>query len=165
MLDAETPYRPPNEEHRSSAASPRRHTPAGFAIAAFVGLPMFGGMLGFFGYIIASLVIETRIVPTEPSLSYGQTAMFISLPLCTVIAASTGFALAFAVVRSYGMSIVLLLLICACGTGVTYGMWNDSTIQYGSDPSDAVLFYPPLGFAASACLVAILVGIVGITRR
>ena len=120
-------------------------------------------MIGFFGYLAASLILETRIVPTEPSLSYGQMAMLIPLPICTIIGVS-GFATPLAAVRWHLTSITLLLLVWFWAFGTINTMWNDQIAVYGSDPSEAVLFYPPLAFANSALVAAVIVAIVAVVR-
>jgi hypothetical protein len=58
---------------------------------------MIGGIVGFIGYLFASTILDNREVTTEPSLSYGQQAALISLPMCTLISAATGLGIAFAI--------------------------------------------------------------------
>ena len=114
--------------------------------AAFVVLPILGGFAGFIGYIAAAIAIESRIErwPTESVLSYGQTAAFLSLPLCTLLLASTGFSVALTFTRSLRTCIGVLVLVCAFGSGITCLFWSSQVGQYGRDPSEYVLFLPPL---------------------
>jgi hypothetical protein len=103
---------------------------------------MIGGIAGFVGYIFASITLEDRDTATEPILSYGQQAGLISLPMCTLICAATGFGVAFTIGRKYVTSVLLLLAVAFSGWAINNSLWNDKIKKYGPDPSEAVLYYP-----------------------
>ena len=104
------PYRPPDnlalEIDQSIPAVSRFSAIAPFA---FVVLPILFGLAGFAGYIVLAITLETRPTKNEPVLSHGQQAFLISLPICTLIAASAGGALACVFVRQRVLSVILLL--------------------------------------------------------
>ena len=158
------PYRPSDaiaDDKRPQAS--RRSGLA--ATAAFVLLPILFGITGFAGYIALAISLERQPSQNEPVLSHGQQAALISLPICTIIAASAGFALAFAFVRQLVTSIVLLSMTSLLGWLVTRSIWNAQIAQYGRDASEAVLYYPPSGYAAGTACLAILLALFVILRR
>jgi hypothetical protein len=165
MADVE-PYQPPSDiaigidpsvttASRSTASAP----------FLFVVLPMLFGMAGFAGYIALAITLERQPAENEPVLSHGQQAILISLPICTMIAASTGFALAFAFVRKRALSISLLFVIALLGWLVTRSLWNAQIAQYGRDASEVVLYYPPAGYAAATMFLGFLTLLTSIVRR
>lgn len=123
----------------------------------FLGFPIFGGMAGFAGYFLAATFLDNRDTTTEPILSYGQQAVLVSLPLCTLTSAVIGLGLAFAMARKYVMSISLLLAVSLCSWAINNSYWNDQIKRYGPDPSEAVLYYPPLACSGIAILIAAIV--------
>jgi len=148
MNEIQTPYKPPD------STNPGRARSVANAMIVFVLLPMVGGAFGFFGYLCLAVYFESRIIPTKPSLSYGQ-----SLPLCTLIGATIGFASAFAVVRFHTTAVSLLLLTGLVGFGITNSMLKSQRAEYGYDPSEAVLFYPL--FICSGVAIALAAMIAG----
>jgi hypothetical protein len=163
MVDTESPYRPPAAPEIGSAdCIPGKGS--GFAVAGFVALPFIGGFIGFAGYIAAASILEAHDDWSGPRLSYGQQAGLISLPICTMIGAAIGLGFAFAIVRRYMVSIALLLLVSLCGWCIVNVMWNDQIARYGRDPSEVVLYYPPMAFSMLALAAAFIVGLVAAVR-
>ena len=118
---------------------------------------MFGGVAGFTGYLFAAFILENRVTSGEPILSYGQHAGLISLPMCTLISAAIGLGLAFSIIRQYATSILILLLVSLSGWAINNSLWNDQIRTYGPDPSEAVLYYPPLACSGIALFIAAVV--------
>jgi len=137
--------------------SPYRSSRSPLATLAFFGLPMIGGIAGFVGYIFATTILENRDTTTDPVLSYGQQAGLISLPMCTLISAATGLGVAFTIARQYVTSVLLLLVVSLCGWATNNSLWNDQIKRYGPDPSEAVLYYPPLVCSGIALFTAVIV--------
>ncbi|WP_068141286.1 hypothetical protein [Roseimaritima ulvae] len=131
----------------------------------FVVLPILFGLTGFAGYIALVIAIERQLAENEPVLSYGQQAFLISLPICTMIAASTGYALAFFFARQRTLSIILLFVIALVSWLITWSFWNSQIAQYGRDASEVVLYYPPTGYAAAAACLGLLLSIALTVRR
>ena len=107
-------------------------------------------------------------MPVEPhgmKLSYGQAAALISLPVCAVLGSAIGFAFAFVYIRRYRIAAVLLMLVAILGAAVIVPMWNQQVARYGSDPSEVVLFYPPLALCGLAAMASIGVAAIGLARR
>ncbi|MGB7346320.1 MAG: hypothetical protein WBD20_19030 [Pirellulaceae bacterium] len=160
------PYQPPG----SLAFEFDQPAPAVSRFAAnapflFVMLPMLFGLAGFAGYIALAITLERQPAENEPVLSHGQRAFFISLPICTMIAAATGGALAFAFVRQRALSIILLFVIALVGWLITRSLWDAQIAQYGHDASEVVLYYPPAGYAAATACLALLLSISMLARR
>ena len=164
MVDTESPYRSPVTPEVGSAGN-RPPGSSGFAVAGFVVFPLLGGFVGFVGYIAAALILEMRNGPTGPTLSYGQQAGLISLPICTMIGVAIGLGVALSLIRRYVVSIALLLLVSLCGSGIVNLMSNDQIARYGRDPSEVVLYWPPLAFSVLALVAAVAVGLVAFVRR
>jgi len=156
-VDLKQPAGPPAMEIDQSASTASR-----FAATApywLVVLPIVFGLAGFAGYIILAITLERQPEENEPVLSHGQQAILISLPICTMIAASTGFALAFSFVRQRALSIILLFVIALVGWLITRSLWNAQVAQYGHDASEVVLYYPPAAYAAATVCLALLLSI------
>ncbi|WP_231598552.1 hypothetical protein [Crateriforma conspicua] len=164
MADVD-PYQPPCSV--KTAIDPTPPNVSRFPAIApflFVMLPMLFGVAGFAGYIVLAITLERQPAENEPVLSHGQQAMLISLPICTMIAASTGLALAFAFARQHALSIILLFAISLLGWLVTRSLWNAQIAQYGHDASEVVLYYPPAGYAAATACLAVLFSVFVILR-
>ena len=131
----------------------------------FVVLPILFGIVGFAGYIALAITLERQPTENETVLSQGQQGIFVSLPICTMIAASTGFALAFAFVRKRALSISLLFVIALMGWLVTLTLWNAQIAQYGRDASEVVLYFPPAGYAAASMCLGFLILLASTVRR
>ena len=165
MADVD-PYQPPGSvtiENDPSPPSVSRF--AAIAAILFVVLPILFGVAGFVGYIALAISLERQPAENETVLSHGQQAMLISLPICTMIAASAGFALAFAFVRQRALSIILLFATSLLGWLVTRSLWNSQIAQYGRDASETVLYYPPAGYAAAAMCLGLLLLLISTVRR
>jgi hypothetical protein len=134
------------------------------AIAHFPILGVGGASLGFVGCMVASLVLEAGLKPAGPTLSYGQQWGLIVLPLCTLIGAAIGLGVAFALVERPVISLVLLLVVSIVGSGVVSSMWNAQIARYGRDPSEVVLYYPPLALSMLALVTAVLIAATGLVR-
>ena len=150
MADIESPYRPPAASHETVTTSDRPANADGFLTEKFASLPLLGAFLGFAGYIAVAFLLEARNEPLSPTLSYGQQAGLISLPLCTIIGTAIGFSVALSRARRYFASIVMLVLVWYSGSTVVNSMWNDQIARYGRDPSEIVLYWPPLAFSMLA---------------
>lgn len=130
------------------------------AAAAFVSLPVFGGVLGFGGYIAASSLFEVESTKSEPILSYGQQAMLISLPISTLIGVGIGVSLAFCFVCHRAVSATLLLMVAAIGYSITRSLWTSQIAEYGRDPSEAVLYHPLAAMCALAVVIAFAIVVI-----
>lgn len=157
MQDDHSPYRSPSSPGRRAISSPSSFSRSALATLAFLGLPMIGGIVGFIGYLFASTILDNREVTTEPSLSYGQQAGLISLPMCTFISAATGLGIAFTITRQYVTSVLILLVVSLCGWAINHSLWSAQVRRYGPDPSEAVLYYPPLACSGIALCIAVMV--------
>lgn len=131
----------------------------------FIVFPILFGLAGFAGYIALAIMLEHQQANNDPMISYGQQAFLISLPLCTMIAASTGGAIAVAFVGKRGLSVALLFVISLMGWLITWSLRNRQIAQYGRDPSEAVLYYPPAGYAAAAACLGVFLALCTIVRR
>ncbi|MCO8125578.1 hypothetical protein NHH03_27815 [Stieleria sp. TO1_6] len=165
MADAD-PYQPPGSVTIANDASPPSVSRfAAIAPFLFVVLPILFGVAGFAGYIALAISLERQPSENEPVLSHGQQAMLITLPICIVIAASAGFALAFAFLRQRALCIILLFATSLLGWLVTRSLWNSQIAKYGRDASESVLYYPPAGYAAAAMCLGLSVLLVSTVRR
>ncbi|GAB5407088.1 MAG: hypothetical protein Aurels2KO_53190 [Aureliella sp.] len=128
-----------------------------FVAALLILLTMIGGGVGlaasvFGGFALESHVESTR--PDGPTLSYGQQFGLTIVPLCVLIGSAIGFSIAVAFLRYPIVAIVLQLVISMLGWMATSSMWNSQIADYGSDPSEIVLYYPPTGMCILALCVA-----------
>jgi len=165
MVDIESPYQPPAASQETIVTSDRpADADGGFLTQKFASLPLLGGFVGFGGYIVAASLLEARNEPLFPTLSYGQEAGLISLPLCTMIAAAIGFGVALARARRYFASIIMLVLVWYSGSAIVNSIWNNQIARYGRDPSEIVLYWPPLAFSLLALVAAAGVALVAVVR-
>ena len=165
MQHEESPYRPPvSSEHDGATPIPKTMN-SSFVTLGFGLLPIIGGVFGFAGCIFAASMIESRNTTIDPILSYGQQFGLISLPICTMIGTAIGLGFAFSVARRYTVSILLLLLVSLAGWTLNNSFWNDQIARYGRDPSEAVLYYPPLVLSGLAFITAVLVAFVAAAKR
>lgn len=165
MHEVESPYVPPLETDQQSLGLNSDAARLGISTTIFVGLPIAGGVTGFVGYLLAASILDTRDTSAEPYLSYGQQAALISLPMCTLTIAAIGLGLAFAVYGQFKISIILLLLVSLSVRTVNNSNWNYQIRTYGPDPSEAVLYYPPLACSGMALLTAVTIGAVAVLRK
>lgn len=119
-------------------------------------LSMFGGGFGFVASIVFGLVGESPTAGT-PTLSYGQQFGLIIVPLCTLVGAGIGFAAGIAYARCFRTAVFLLLAISLSGWAATSAMWNSQIANYGRDPSEVVLYYPPSGMCVLALCTAVAI--------
>jgi hypothetical protein len=166
MAVMESPYQPPAEFEENCPAQYRPKYTSAFAMVGFVVFPLFGGFIGFAGTIAAALLLETGDEWSGPRLSYGQQAGLISLPICTIIGAAIGLGVSLAFAGRYLVAIVLLILMWLSSWRIMNSMWSDQILRYGRDPSEAVLYFPPIAFSFLALLVALIIGsVAGAQRR
>ena len=159
------PYQPSGSDSIVIDPPPSASRFTAIAPLLFLVLPIIFGIAGFAGYIALALMLERQPAENESVLSHGQQAMLISLPISTMIAASSGFALAFAFTGQRALSIILLFAISLMGWLVTRSLWNAQIARYGRDASEAVLYYPLAAYAAAAmCLGQLLLLISSIHR-
>ena len=59
----------------------------------------------------------------------------------------------------------LLLLVALIGTATILRIWHQQIAQYGPDPSEMVLFYPPLVLCALAAFGSVCVAAMGVAHR
>ena len=157
MLDDDSPYRSPVTLDSDTATRRSISSGSAWTTLSFFGLPIFGGLAGFIGYLFAAVALENRDTTTEPFLSYGQQAGLISLPMCTLISAATGLGIAFSIARQNAISVLLLATVSLCGWAINNAFWSDQITRYGPDPSEAVLYYPPLACSGIALFTATVV--------
>ncbi|MEQ8850027.1 hypothetical protein [Botrimarina sp.] len=112
-----------------------------------------GAAAGFSGYLALAIAIERAGDGSGQVLSYGQQAALFSLPLCTFLGAAIGLSLSLAVLRRYAESILVALIAGLGGCVFVMSSWMDQINRYGRDPSEMVLYYPPLAASALALLV------------
>ncbi len=115
---------------------------------------VIGGAAGLAGSIFGGLALELHVASTRPAgpvLSYGQQFGMMIVPLCTLIGAAIGFSVALAFSRYPILAIILLLTTSFVGWGITGAMWNSQVADYGPDPSEVVLYYPP----TAMCILAV----------
>ena len=109
-------------------------------------LTALGGGVGLAGSILGGLALESHVESTRPAgpvLSHGQQFGLMIVPLCTLIGAAIGFSIAVAFVRYAILAIILLLITSFVGWRTTTAMWDSQISEYGPDPSEVVLYYPP----------------------
>jgi pimeloyl-ACP methyl ester carboxylesterase len=165
MVGIDSAHRPAADGHIPNAGHDGPTGTSAFGASKYVLLPGLGGFFGSVGYIVAALLLEARSEFAGPRLSYGQQFGLISLPLCTLMGAALGFGIALSLARRYLISVVLLVLAALIGWGIVTSMWNEQIARYGRDPSEVVLYYPPLGISILSLAVALAVGLVGAGGR
>ena len=151
-----------------TTSDPLSHTrPRSATPLPFVLLPMLGATVGFAAYVASGLAIESFFMPSRsgPTLSYGQAAGLVSLPISTIIGAASGFAVAFAWTGRWLVSSALLLLVAIIGASAVLRVWNQQIAHYGRDPSEMVLFYPPLALCLIVATGTLFVTAIGVARR
>lgn len=166
VMDGSEPYRSSNDPDAApsfdcieSPHAGRRREISRCAPLAFVAFPLTFGTVGFFGYIALAIWLTPNTSSSQPVLSHGQQAFLISLPLCTLIATAIGFGFAFIIVRQKFVSLFLLLAIAFLGWIPTRSLWNNQIANYGRDPSEAVLYYPPTAYCAFSLILAVILGV------
>ena len=128
-----------------------------FVATLLIMLTVIGGGVGLAASVFGGLGLESHAESTRPdgpSLSYGQQFGLIIVPLCALIGSAIGFSLAVAFLRYPIVAIILLLVISMLGWATTSSMWNSQIAEYGPDPSEVVLYYPPTGMCILALFVA-----------
>lgn len=125
-----------------------------FPLLSFIVIPVIGAVTGFVGYLVGALLLEKAFLSnrTGSMLSYGQEAMLISLPQCTVLGAGLGIAAAFLRVKHRLAGTTILCLVASLGTLNTASRWSAQIAVYGRDPSEIVLYYPPLAICSLALM-------------
>lgn len=129
------------------------------ALAIMILFTFIGGATGaavsiFGGGWLESWVESSRTI--GPRITYGQMFGMVIVPMCVLIGAATGFAIAVGWLR-YSLTAVFLLSTTAfLGWGYTTSMWSSQIKTYGTDPSEYVLFYPPMAMSILAAGVAVL---------
>ncbi len=131
-------------------------------LAWFVLFPCLGGFIGFAGYIVTALILESSIIPSvePPKFTYGQQAGLISLPLSTIIGFSSGFALALFVVGMRRWSTVLMFAVAILGAFTTFSLWSQDGI--GECNSAIVLYYPIFGLCALIAFIGIVLSLLAV---
>ncbi|AMV35594.1 hypothetical protein VN12_26110 [Pirellula sp. SH-Sr6A] len=159
------PYSPPRE-YVTTGSVAQEHLAEYDRISpvAFIVLPLIFGIVGFIGYLVLAFALNTYGIVTQPFLSYGQQAVFISLPICTLLTTSVGLASAFIVAGHRFFAALLFTVTAAAGYAITSSLWNAQIAQYGSDPSEMVLYYPPAGYSAIPGILAISSFILALAR-
>lgn len=135
------PYKPTHSEE------PKRIRPivSLSATSLFLLLTAIGCFTGYGGAIIGSVGLEQNIASHglgNPRLTYGQQAGLITMPLCALMGAGIGFALAMATTKHSMAAAALLLANAGLGWVITSSLWNQQIEQYGRDASEIVLYYP-----------------------
>jgi hypothetical protein len=155
----DNPYRSPATLERYFTPPLSASSQSAIATLAFIALPIVGGIAGFTGYLFAATIFENRDTTIESILTYGQQAGLISLPMCTLICAAIGLALAFSFIRQYAIAILILLLASMSGWAINNSFWSDQIRTHGPDPSEVVLYYPPLECSGMALSTAAIVAV------
>lgn len=123
----------------------------------FVALPVTGGIAGFIGYINA--VRWLAVEPQEPirsaTLSYGQTAGLVSLPICAALGILWGLAAAFLIVRQQHRAFNTLITASLGGAFLILSLWILQIAEYGRDPSERVLYWTPFALSILTGLAAV----------
>ncbi|MFO0942158.1 MAG: hypothetical protein U0930_15585 [Pirellulales bacterium] len=89
-------------------------------------------------------------------LSHGQLAGFVSLPICTLVGGVIGLGLAYMLVRQFVIAALLLVAVSLCCLALNGALWKAQVNRYGPDPSEYVLYYPPLICSALALVLAVI---------
>lgn len=121
-----------------------------------------GGIVGLVGYWVAAFLIEASLDLSGPGLSYGQQAFYVSQPLCVLIGGGIGLGVALLLVRLPFVSFLTLALVSYGGWYSNNSLWNNQIARYGRDPSEFVLYYPPMAFSLLALIAAVIVGLMTI---
>ncbi|MBM3965966.1 MAG: hypothetical protein FJ308_13020 [Planctomycetes bacterium] len=152
MAHVENPNQPPLDSSCHTAHDRRDSWSQRTAVVLVIS-PALGGLIGFLGFIAASIFIELQSQPTEVALSYGQEAGLFSLPLCTVVGAATGFSVAISIMHRHLIAISMLIAVGVLGSGVVASMWSGQISRYGRDPSEVVLYYVPMAACGGAFVI------------
>ena len=126
----------------------------------FTILPMFGVGLGFVGCLVAAQLLKRFGMQHDyesSSTAYGQMFGLFSMPICVALGGAIGVAIALAGISRFGWATAVLLLTSVTCCVVVIHVWDGQIADYGRDPTDIIVYYPPLGFCAVAA--AVMIGI------
>ena len=125
-------------------------------LLAFAGL-----ILGTIGYVATVIIVENRHVDFgfEPRLSYGEKAG-LSLVLCAIMCAMIGMSLGLLVGRRAFFGTIILIASGFLGGLIVILLWSEQITNHGRDPSEIVLYYPPMSVAIACLLFAIPTGLI-----
>ena len=142
-------------------SSPRAQLPP-VRTTMVILLGSVGVLLGGFAYLVAAIAIETFFEARQftPTLSYGQQAALVSLPLCAVLGGCIGWSIALSYARRRWLAIAMLGVTSLVATMLVTTIWQSQVAEYGRDLSEIVLYYPPLAFCG---LAATLAGLMSVT--
>ena len=132
------------------------HQDIGDRLASLFVFTCIGGAVAFLGYIGSALLLENKVIPhlDPPKFSYGQQFGLISLPLSTLIGASTGFALGLLSQQRRRKIAIALVAISTGGSMVALNLWRSDGI--GECNSAIILYYPIFGI----CSIVATIGLV-----
>ena len=133
----------------------------GTALAWFVLIPCVGGAIGFAGYLVAAMGLESSVIPNvePPKYTYGQQSGLVSLPLSTVIGFAAGVAFAGFATGWRRLGSLAMIGVAILGALVTYRMWYADGI--GECNSAIVLYYPIFGLCAIFATTGIVLAVIG----
>lgn len=162
---SESPYRSPDTLHPVSGRGMEGAPRASNTAPLLLGSAVVGALLGFGGYSAAALWLEPRRDSTEVILSHGQQAALLSAPLCMALGSAMAVGLALAWKRYDATSVMVLWGASVLGLSINHHRWTEQLQSYGPDPSELVLYYPPLVYATTAAVLGLGVAIGAVAIR
>ena len=151
-------------DYRYQPMDPRE---AQWIVESILGAMAIGVLFGI-ADVAYSLWFEAVIMPSlriakGPMLSYGQQAGVMWL-LTMLLGAAVGSAVGIA--RRFNLLVAAIVpsVVAVLLAGFVTHTWNSSYQRYGCDPSDWVVYIPPL-FAAGVALGIALLAVIGWLRR
>ncbi len=137
----------------------------GTTLAWLVLFPCVGGFIGFVGYLVTAMILESSVMPNvdPPKYTRGQQSGLISLPLSTVIGFAAGIAFAMFVNGGRLLSSLAMFIVAILGAFVTYRLWYNDAI--GECNSAIVLYYPIFGLCALIAICGIVFATITIIFR
>ena len=133
----------------------------GTTLAWYVLLPCVGGAIGFAGYLVAAMALESSVAPNvePPKLTYGQQFGLISLSLSTFVGFAAGIAFA-GFANGWRVPGPLAMIgVAILGALVTYRMWYADGIDE-CNPA-IVVYYPIFGLCAFIAATGIALTTIG----
>lgn len=129
------------------------------ALASFLFLPVIGLCFGFFVMLVTDLYIKSQIPVGTSVRQHAMEGIVVSMPICLLMGVAIGVALAFAAVRFRLIAVGILLLATVAGGVVTMNSWSHYVAVNGRDPSEKLLYYPPIVLVVISCLMACTLGL------
>ena len=127
------------------------------AVCSFLFLPVIGLCFGLLVMLLTDRFIESRIPVGTSVRSHAMEGLFTTMPICLLLGAAIGVAVACIIVRLRLVAVGILCLASTLGWFVTSSAWSQYVATNGRDVSEELLYYPPIVLIAISCLLASLI--------